>query len=151
MIFAGYGIVPGSYGEGPGVTNVNLLRTVESIYGLTPSGAQSPLASLAGIGNAGISDIFVAPLPSVQVFGKRTRHTGERKYRLKGTATDVNGALFAVEIEIGGKSFAPANGTTTCTYNAKLSPGKNVIRVRAVDRSGATSPVVKLTIYRNMN
>jgi len=44
-----------------GVNNINLLRTIESIYGLSPSGAQTPLATNAGMSNGPITGIFVEP------------------------------------------------------------------------------------------
>lgn len=39
-IFAGAHIKPGDYTEGNGVTHVNILRTIESMYGLPKAGAQ---------------------------------------------------------------------------------------------------------------
>jgi len=58
-IFAGAYIKPGSYDEGKGVTHVNLLRTIEAMYGLPKSGAQQPNAAGAGITDeAIITDIF---------------------------------------------------------------------------------------------
>jgi acid phosphatase len=59
-IFAGAHITPGSYSEGKGLTHVNILRTIEAMYGLPKSGAQQPNA--AGIGIADetiITDVFV--------------------------------------------------------------------------------------------
>jgi hypothetical protein len=44
-IFAGARIKPSDYPEGPGVTHVNLLRTLEAMYGLPRSGAQQPNAA----------------------------------------------------------------------------------------------------------
>jgi acid phosphatase len=58
-IFAGAQVRPGDYGEGKGVTHVNLLRTLESMYGLAKSGAQQPLALKAGISDdVLITDVF---------------------------------------------------------------------------------------------
>jgi hypothetical protein len=48
-IFAGAHIKPGSYAEGKGITHVNILRTIEAMYGLAKSGAQQPNAAGAGI------------------------------------------------------------------------------------------------------
>lgn len=48
-ILAGASILPGDYEEGNGVTHVNLLRTLEAMYGLDRSGAQQPFALKAGI------------------------------------------------------------------------------------------------------
>jgi hypothetical protein len=62
-IFAGARIQPGDYPEGKGVTHVNLLRTLESMYGLAKAGKQQRLASKAGISdNFLITDVF-APAP----------------------------------------------------------------------------------------
>ncbi|MES0491058.1 MAG: alkaline phosphatase family protein [Leptospirales bacterium] len=44
---------------GAGVNNVNLLRTIESFYGLRKSGAQTPLAIEAGMNDGAIEGIFV--------------------------------------------------------------------------------------------
>lgn len=60
MIFYGAHLVKnGRYKlPGAGVNNVNLLRTIESFYGLTPSGAQTPLATQAGLTDDAITEIF---------------------------------------------------------------------------------------------
>jgi hypothetical protein len=62
-IFAGAhiksGLKPDAYAEGKGVTHVNILRTIEAMYGLPKSGAQQPNAAGAGIGDDIIvTDIF---------------------------------------------------------------------------------------------
>ncbi len=64
MMLAGAAITPGNYSEGAGVTNVNLLRTIESFYGLSAVGDQAPLATDAGISNTAITDVFAVPEPS---------------------------------------------------------------------------------------
>ncbi len=48
-IFAGAHIKPGRYDEGAGITHVNVLRTIEAMYGLPKSGAQQVNAVAAGI------------------------------------------------------------------------------------------------------
>jgi hypothetical protein len=48
-IFAGAHIKPGDYDEGKGITHVNILRTIEAVYGLKPSGTQPPNAIKFGI------------------------------------------------------------------------------------------------------
>jgi phosphatidylinositol-3-phosphatase len=48
-IFAGAHIKPGLYSEGKGITHVNILRTLESMYGLGRAGAQQPYALKFGI------------------------------------------------------------------------------------------------------
>jgi phospholipase C len=59
-IFAGAHVKPGDYPEGRGVTHVNILRTLEAMYGLAKSGAQQPNAVKTGIADDYIiTDIFV--------------------------------------------------------------------------------------------
>jgi phosphatidylinositol-3-phosphatase len=58
-ILAGAHIKPGDYPEGKGVTHVNLLRTLEAMYGLPRAGAQQPHALDGGIRDDYIiTDIF---------------------------------------------------------------------------------------------
>jgi len=58
-IFAGARIKPGSYAEGKGITHVNILRTIEAMYGLSNSGAQKPNAAGGGIADETIiTDVF---------------------------------------------------------------------------------------------
>jgi phosphatidylinositol-3-phosphatase len=58
-IFAGAHIKKGDYEEGPGVTHVNILRTIEAMYGLRNSGTQPPNALKYGITSEYvIKDVF---------------------------------------------------------------------------------------------
>jgi acid phosphatase len=58
-IFAGARIKPGRYDEGNGITHVNILRTLEAMYGLPKSGRQQENALAAGIGDDFIiTDVF---------------------------------------------------------------------------------------------
>jgi acid phosphatase len=58
-IFAGARIKPGDYAEGKGITHVNILRTLEAMYGLLRSGAQQPNAAKGGIADDYlITDVF---------------------------------------------------------------------------------------------
>lgn len=60
-ILAGARIKPGEYPEGKGVTHVNLLRTLEAMYGLPRSGVQQPFAARAGIsGDFILTDVFAS-------------------------------------------------------------------------------------------
>jgi acid phosphatase len=63
-IFAGADIKPGDYAEGRGITHVNILRTLEAMYGLGRSGAQQPNAAGGGISDSFlITDLFVRGRP----------------------------------------------------------------------------------------
>jgi phosphatidylinositol-3-phosphatase len=53
-ILAGAHVKPGDYEMGAGATHVNLLRTLEAMYNLEPSGAQQQNAAAAGITNSTI-------------------------------------------------------------------------------------------------
>src|SRR5262249_34130129 len=53
-VFAGAHIKPGDYAETPGITHINILRTLEAMYGLPKAGAQQPNAA-----GAGISDDYI--------------------------------------------------------------------------------------------
>ena len=58
-IIAGEYVVPGDYSEGKGVTHVNILRTIEAMYGLSGSGHQQKNALKFGIKDDYIiKDIF---------------------------------------------------------------------------------------------
>lgn len=60
-ILAGAHIKPGDYPEGKGITHVNVLRTLEAMYGLSRSGKQQPNAAGGGItDNYIVTDIFKA-------------------------------------------------------------------------------------------
>ena len=56
--------VKAGYAESTPFTHVNLLRTIEAMYGLTRSGAQQPYAARAGIGDdAIVTGIFASAVP----------------------------------------------------------------------------------------
>lgn len=58
-IFAGAHIEPGDYDEENGITHVNILRTLEAMYGLDRAGAQQPNAARNGIADDYIiTDVF---------------------------------------------------------------------------------------------
>jgi acid phosphatase len=58
-IFAGAHIKPDKYAEGKGITHVNILRTLEAMYGLPRVGAQQPKAAKGGIRDDYIiTDVF---------------------------------------------------------------------------------------------
>ena len=51
--------MPGDYEEGLGITHVNILRTLEAMYGLPKAGAQQPHAAAGGISDDYIiTDVF---------------------------------------------------------------------------------------------
>jgi phosphatidylinositol-3-phosphatase len=59
-IFAGAHIIPGDYPEGKGITHINILRTIEAMYGLPKAGKQQPNAAGAGISDDYIiTDVYI--------------------------------------------------------------------------------------------
>lgn len=148
MLFAGAGVAPGYYSEGPGVTNVNILRTIEFIYNLPRSGAQSPLAALAGIGDSAILDIFAPAQPAVAVNGGRRKQTGNRNFKLRGTASVAGGQLSAVQVKVRNHPYVNATGIGSWQRGIRLARGRNTVRIRSVDRTGVSSRVIKITINR---
>ncbi len=59
-VFAGAHIQPGDYSEGKGITHVNILRTLEAMYGLEKSGMQQKNALAADITDSSvITDVFI--------------------------------------------------------------------------------------------
>ena len=63
-LFAGAHVRPGRYAEAKGITHVNILRTIEAMYGLPKSGAQQAKAARAGIADdAIITDVFAPAVP----------------------------------------------------------------------------------------
>jgi len=58
-IFAGAHVKPGDYVETPGINHINILRTLEAMYGLPKAGAQQPNAAGAGFSDDYIiTDVF---------------------------------------------------------------------------------------------
>jgi acid phosphatase len=58
-LFAGAHVNPGDYQEGKGITHVNILRTLEAMYGLPKAGGQQPNAARGGITDDFIiTDVF---------------------------------------------------------------------------------------------
>ncbi len=58
-IFAGAHIIPGNYPEGKGINHVNILRTIEHLYGLPKAGVQQKNAAAYGISDDYIiTDVF---------------------------------------------------------------------------------------------
>ena len=55
------------YAEGRGITHVNILRTIEAMYGLPKAGVQQKNAAKGGISDDFIiTDVFAGAPPSVQ-------------------------------------------------------------------------------------
>jgi hypothetical protein len=58
-LMVGAHVTPGDYAGGPGINHVTVLRTIEAMYGLCPSGQQQAFAEKAGLSDrAIITDIF---------------------------------------------------------------------------------------------
>lgn len=63
-IMVGANIIPGSYAESVGITHVNILRSLETMYGLPTEGAQATAATAYGISNNAVTDVFAVPEPA---------------------------------------------------------------------------------------
>lgn len=106
---------------------------------------------------SGAAYVFDIPLPpptapTVKISGKKKVKTTKPSYTVKGTAADANNDLRRVEARDvrpkGKKKYRPAKGTAKWKYTAKLKPGSNRIRVRAVDVTGKFSPIQTVTVIR---
>jgi hypothetical protein len=72
-IFAGARVLHGTYAEVNGINHVNMLRTIEDIYGLTHAGGQTAPATGAGLTNSAITDVF-NPVQNIQGGAKYLRY-----------------------------------------------------------------------------
>lgn len=112
-------------------------------------------ASMAGAAYffEGTSRSTVVQLPpAVKIHGKKTLRTVKAKITLKGFATDPNHNAIRVEVldqrKKGQRKYQVAKGVALWTYQARLMPGKNIIKVRAIDSTGLYSPVARVTVEK---
>jgi hypothetical protein len=98
---------------------------------------------------------LVGILPSAQparptalrVIGKRARVTGRAVATIRGLASSEAGILL-VESSAAGSPSRVARGRNAWKLRVNLHAGRNVIRVRAIDRLGRKSPPLRLVITR---
>ena len=87
--------------------------------------------------------------PVLEVTGKTSRKVAANAKRItiSGTATDADG-IAGVYYSVGKGGLRVATGTTGWTIDARLSSGKNVITIFAVDTAGQVSAAKNVTITR---
>ncbi|NCC73735.1 MAG: hypothetical protein EOM06_10090, partial [Sphingobacteriia bacterium] len=76
--------------------------------------------------------------------------TGETVYDysiiVSGTASDPDGNLSGVSVELNGGGWEPATGTDTWTKELTLTTGVNIIRAKAADAQGLESLVTEVKV-----
>jgi sugar lactone lactonase YvrE len=85
--------------------------------------------------------------PVIKVAGKKKITTTRPRLKIKGAASDASG-IAEIRYKLATGGFKKAGGTTTWSFVARLRPGKNLIRVFAIDTVGNQSKTVKLRITR---
>jgi len=146
--FAGAHVKPGFYSGGAGITNVNVLRTIEAIFDLEPCGGQSALALAAGCTDGPVREIFLPASPKVSVSRHRMRDVSASRIQLEGVASDPTGKLASVQVSVNGGPYEAVSGIGTWTCRVALRSGMNRIRFRAFDRDGTGSPLAAVDIMR---
>ncbi len=148
VLFAGAHVRPGKFNNGgAGITNVNVLRTIEAFYDLRPCGGQAPLARKAGITNGPVQGIFASPNPRVRVTGPVRELAGGR-VQLRGMADDTAGRLAVVKVKINNGPYQSLSGTDQWSCRLVLRPGMNRIRFQAFDRDGTGSALASVDVVR---
>ncbi len=66
---------------------------------------------------------------------------------MKGTASDDNNVA-RIEYKTPGSKFTKARGTRRWKVRTLLLPGRNVIRIRAVDAAGQRSKVQRVKVIQ---
>ncbi len=89
---------------------------------------------------------FATP-PTLTIKGKKRIVTKRSRVVLKGSAT-ASGSLAHVEYKISRSKPKIADGSSNWSIRAKLSPGRNIIKIWAVDTAGQISQVQKRKIIR---
>jgi len=99
-----------------------------------------------------MTSLLPSAIPSqrvaMKIVGKRHRSTGAATIRIRGRAASEAGILL-VQGSNGTGPFRLAGGTKSWRFDARLQPGRNVIRLRAVDLLGRRSRVSKIVVDRS--
>ncbi len=86
--------------------------------------------------------------PTLTVTSNVPKTTTKAKLTVKGTASD-NSSVAKVQFQVNGGTAQNATGTTTWQFKASLKPGKNTIKVFAVDSVGNKSVIKTLKVTRS--
>lgn len=86
--------------------------------------------------------------PTLVVTSNVPSSTTKAKLTVKGTAND-NSSVSKVQFQVNGGTAKNATGTTTWQFKASLKPGKNTIKVFAVDSVGNKSVIKTLKVTRS--
>jgi len=98
--------------------------------------------------------LSLANPPLVTISGARTIKTTRSPITIRGTATDRDGNLAAVQFidsRPKGKSFRSTLGTASCLAKVVLKPGRNSVQVKATDSGNLTSAIQRVTVVRGKN
>jgi len=164
-IFAGAHIIHGNYAEGAGINHVNILRTIEDMYGLPHAGAQTSQAIGAGLNNSAITDVFdsittpttIARSPAsfsrtVTVGGSPSNDTFTVQNSGAGTLS------YSIIDDAAWLSVNPASGTASCEIDSitviystsSLGLGSYNATITISDPAASNSPqtiAVSLNVY----
>ena len=86
--------------------------------------------------------------PTLVVTSNVPSSTTKAKLTIKGTASD-NSSVSKVQFQVNGGNPKNATGTTSWQFKASLKPGKNNIKVFAVDSVGNKSVIKTLKVTRS--
>lgn len=86
--------------------------------------------------------------PTLVVTSNVPGSTAKAKLTIKGTAND-NSSVSKVQFQVNGGTAKDATGTTTWEFKASLKPGKNTIKIFAVDSVGNKSVIKSLKVTRS--
>ncbi len=89
------------------------------------------------------------PRPNVRIIGRNKRTTDNKRINIRGRATD-DGPIVRVEIKSvrQKRGFTPVVGTNVWRERIRLRPGRNALRVRAIDADGRKSRVDRIIVFR---
>lgn len=112
-----------------------------------PAGFE-PIGGLALLEEFGPVPDFIPPSVTLDL-KKETKTVGPHRktFRLRGNAFDGGGGV-RVLVQERGRKFRPARGNFRWTYRLRLRPGRNSVRVIAIDAAGNRSRPVRVTIIR---
>jgi sugar lactone lactonase YvrE len=85
--------------------------------------------------------------PVLKIAGKKKIRTSRKKLTVKGAASDANG-IREVRYKAGKGGFKTAKGTEIWKFTVKIRPGRNVLRIYALDAVGNQSATQKVIVIR---